>query len=231
MITNYNEIAQFSLKKKKYRNRKKKSLLVAWGRSFWRLFQWRLLSSYLIMPNRHNSFLKKRTANWRLRTAETCTLYKWNGVGTRPSSGSLGELAWVVCGTSAVTMPKKSFISLQIEGLHQTRFLLESWWRIQNTLVPDSFRPLHIHAWIFNPKTKVNTLYPITVESLKQIGGKLRGNITATAAKLWLDLSSYKNCIFLTFPLLLPPWLLKFPKLSRQLINITTTLYSLTMYW
>ena len=45
-----------------------------------------------------------------------------------------------------------------------------------------------------NPKTKVNTLYPITVESLKQIGGKLRGNITAKTAKLWLDLRLYKNC-------------------------------------
>ena len=61
-------------------------------------------------------------------------------------------------------------------------------------MVPDSFRRLHVHARILNPKTKVNTLYPITVEFLKQIGGKLRGNITATAAKLWLDLRSYKNC-------------------------------------
>ena len=94
-------MVQFYILKKDRNRGKKNCLSVAWDRSFWRLFQWRLLTSYLIMPNWHNSFLKKRTANWRLSTAETCTL--WNGVGTglitirKVHSVNLGCLWYLRC--------------------------------------------------------------------------------------------------------------------------------------
>ena len=76
-------------------------------------------------------------------------------------------------------------------GLHQTRFLLEPEY-FGNRFV-SSFTRRCVNFESEN-LSEYLTLYPITVESLKQIGGKLRGNITATAAKLLLDLSSYKNC-------------------------------------
>ena len=140
---------------KKDRNRGKKNCLsVAWDRSFWRLFQWRLLTSYLIMPNWHNSFLKKRTANWRLSTAETCTL--WNGVGTglitirKVHSVNLGCLWYLRC-----------YHAKEVLHISQNRFapdeIFSRTWRIQNALVQDSFRRLHVYAWNLNPKTKVNT--------------------------------------------------------------------------